>query len=407
MADTSKRIPPRCPMIRSLLWFIGAVAWLVPPCLAQDDLHSTSFVMDAHVHVMTRSLLEGLDIGERVPDGHVDVPRLAAGGLDAVFFSVYTPEAYYPARYEVKNTFRVVSLALDQIERNSDRIELALDAGDIRRIAATGKIAAFLDLEGPFDLDGDLHVLRALYRLGLRSAQLTAHNFTNEFADSCCDIPKWGGLSERGREVVREMNGLGMVINVAHGSTETILQTVEASEDPVVYTHGGFRSIIDIERLISDEAAKAVAGKGGVIAVQFGNSFNNPEYFKWRFDGPLVADISTKLGRFRPMSIAEIDAVVARGLPFVTDAESVPEQYRMGIDQLARNIDFGVQLVGEDYMALGSDFDGGPLLPREMRDASDYGEVTKALVRLGYGEERIRKILGGNLLRVIDAVTGK
>ena len=394
-------------MIRSSALVIAASTWLLPVGSAQDDLHSASFVMDAHVHLMTRSLLEGLDIGDRVADGHVDLPRLAAGGIDAVFFSVYTPEAYYPARHEVKNTFRVVSLALDQIERNSDRIELALDAEDIRRIAASGKIAAFLDLEGPFDLDGDLHVLRALHRLGLRSAQLTAHNFTNQFADSCCDISKWGGINEHGRAVIREMNRLGMVINVAHGSTETILQAADASEDPVVYTHGGFRSIIDIERLISDEAAKAVAAKGGVIALQFGNSFNNPEYFKWKFDGPLVANISTKLDRFRRMPVAEIDAAVARGLPFVTDPSAVPERYRMGIDQLARNIEFGVRLVGEDHIALGSDFDGGPLLPREMRDASDYGEVTKALLGLGYGEERIRKILGGNLLRVIEEVTAK
>ena len=387
MANCCAQIRPRRQMIRSVACFLIVCPWLAQPGLAQEDLHSASFVMDAHVHVMTRSLLEGLDIGDRATDGHVDLPRLAEGGIDAVFFSVYTPEAYYPARYEVKNTFRVVSLALDQIELNSDRIELALDADDIRRIDASGRIAAFLDLEGPFDLDGDLNVLRALYRLGLRSAQLTAHNFTNEFADSCCDIPRWGGLNERGRAVIREMNRLGMVINVAHGSTETILQAVEASEDPVIYTHGGFRSIIDIERLISDEAAKAVAAKGGVIALQFGNSFNNPEYFKWKFDGPLVADISTKLDRFRRMSVAEIDAAVARGLPFVTDPASVPERYRMSIDQLAANIDFGVKLVGEDHVALGSDFDGGPLLPREMRDASDYGEVTNALVRLGYGED--------------------
>ena len=144
-----------------------------------------------------------------------------------------------------------------------------------------------------------------------------------------------------------------------------------------------------------------------MIALQFGNSFNNPEYFKWRFDGPLVANVSTRLHRFRRMSVAEIDASVASGLPFVTDPSSVPERYRMGVDRLARNIDFGVRLVGEDHIALGSDFDGGPLLPREMQDASDYGEVTKALVRLGYGEERIRKILGGNLLRLIEEVTGK
>ncbi len=246
--------------------------------------------------------------------------------------------------------------------------------------------------------------MRALYRLGLRSAQLTAHNYTNNFADSCCDLPKWGGLNDHGRAVVREMNRLGMIINVAHGSNETILQTVAASEDPVVYTHGGFRHFANITRCISDEAAKAVASKGGVIALQFGNSFNNPKYFRWRFNGPLVADVSKKLGRYQEMSIEEIDREVAKGLPMVNKVET-PAEYRMDIDQLARVIDYGVKLVGEDHIGLGSDFDGGPLLAKEMEDASDYPEVTKALQRLGYSESRIGKILGENLLRVIRQVT--
>ncbi len=363
--------------------------------------------MDAHVHVMSRQLLQGVEFGDRLPDGHVDLPRLEKGGLDAVFFSVYTPESYYPARHEVKNTFRVVELALDQIEKNSDRIELALNASDLERIARSGKVAAFLDLEGAFDLDGDLNVLRALYRLGLRSLQLTAHNYTNQFADSCCDIPKWGGLNEHGRRVIREMNRLGMLINVAHGSDETILQTVAESQAPVIYTHGGFRHFVDITRLISDEAAKAVAAKGGVVGLQFGNSFNNPGYFRWRFNGPLVSDISTKLDQYAAMTIEQVDREVAKGLPSVTLPDSTPEEYQMGVDQLARVIDYGVNLIGEDHIALGSDFDGGPLLPREMKDASDYGEITKALQRLGYTEERIRKILGGNLLRLIREVTEK
>jgi membrane dipeptidase len=375
---------------------------------AQTDLHQRAFVMDGHVHVMTRQLLQGLDIGDRLPGGHVDLPRLREGGVDAVFFSVYTPEAYYPARFEVKNTFRVVELALDQIEKNSEQIELALNASDLERIARSGKIAAFLDLEGGFDLDGDLNILRALYRLGLRSAQLTAHNYTNQFADSCCDIPKWHGLNEQGRRVIREMNRLGMVINVAHASDETILQTVAESKDPVIYTHGGFRHFIDIKRLISDDAAKAIAAKGGVVGLQFGTAFNNPKYYEWRYHGrPLVSDISTKLDRYATMTIVQIDKEVAKDLPYITKPDSTPDEYQMGADQLARVIDYGVNLIGEDHIALGSDFDGGPLLPREMKDASDYGEITKALVRLGYGEQRIRKILGENLLRVIREVTEK
>lgn len=360
--------------------------------------------MDGHVHVMSRQLLAGVDIGRRYADGHIDLVRAREGGVDAMFFSVYTPEPYYPARHEVKNTFRVVELALEQIHKNSDKIELALNAGDIERIAKSGKIAAFLDLEGGFDLDGDLLILRALHRLGLRSLQLTAHNYTNNFADSCCDIPKWKGLTAHGREVVREMNRLGMVINVAHASEETILQAVEESRDPVAFTHGGFRHFVDIPRLISDQAAKAVAAKGGVIAIQFGTTFNHPAYYRWAFKKPPVANISEQLERFRGMSIEEVDREEAKGLPFVFKGK-IPEEYQMSTDQLAQVIDYGVKLVGEDHIALGSDFDGGPPLPREMKDISDYPEITKALQRLGYSEQRIRKILGLNWLRLIRRVT--
>src|ERR1041384_7512670 len=137
-------------------------------------LHRQAFVMDGHTHVMTRELLMNTDIGQRYADGNVDLPRAKEGGVDAMFFSVYTPENYYPGRFEIKNTFRVVELALDQIRKNHNAIELALNASDIERINKAGKIAAFLDLEGGYDLSGDLNLLRALHRLRPRSMQLTA-----------------------------------------------------------------------------------------------------------------------------------------------------------------------------------------------------------------------------------------
>jgi membrane dipeptidase len=369
------------------------------------DLHTDSFVMDSHVHVMSRQLLQGLDFGDRYEDGHVDLPRTIEGGVDAMFFSVYTPEAYYPNRHEVKNTLRLVELARQQIEKNNDKIDLALTASDIERINAEGKVAAFLDLEGPFDLDGDLLVLAGLYRMGLRSFQLTAHNFTSNIVDSCCDVSKWVGLNDQGRAVVKEANRLGMIINVAHSSEETIQQTVALSEDPVIYTHGGFRHFVNIPRCISDEAAKAVAAKGGVISIQWGSTFNNPEYFEWKHKGvPIVADISSKLSKHADKTIEEVDAGERAGMPFVFKG-TMPDEYWMGADQLAKVVDYGVQLVGEDHIGLGSDFDGGPPLPREIKDISDYPEMTKAFQRLGYSDERIRKILGLNLLRVIREVT--
>ena len=247
-----------------------------PSSPAARELHEAAFVMDAHVHMINRQFHLGGRIGDRHADGQVDLPRLRDAGMDAFFFTLYVQDEYFPQRYETKQTFRLMELALAQIESHADQIEIALTAADIPRINRAGKMAAILDLEGNFDLDGDLLLLRSLHRLGLRSAMLPAHNSANNFADACCAPPAFGGLNAHGREVIREMNRLGMVINVAHGSNDTILQAVEASTDPILFSHGGFRHFVNIDRSISDEAARAIAAKGGVIALHFGNSFNNP-----------------------------------------------------------------------------------------------------------------------------------
>lgn len=370
------------------------------------ELHRNSFVMDGHVHVMTRELLMGTDIGQRYADGTVDLPRAREGGLDAMFFSVYTPEHYYPGRFEVKNTFRVVNLALDQIEQNNSMIELALNASDIERINKKGKMAAFLDLEGGYDLDGDINLLRSLHRLGLRSMQLTAHNTTNAFIDSCNDVSRWGGINDLGKKIIAEMNNLGMVINIAHASNDAILQTAKASRHPVIYSHGGFYSIVDHPRCITDEAAKAVAAKGGVIGIHFGSLFNNPKYREWQATQNTPRETTpTTVQQSALNTIEEIDKEVAKEVP-LNFTGTIPDEYWMHVDQLAKVIDYGVNLVGEDHMAIGSDLDGGPELPREIKDISDFPQITMAMQRLGYSDQRIKKILGLNWLRVIREVTG-
>jgi membrane dipeptidase len=371
----------------------------------KPDLHRKAFVMDGHVHVMTRELLLGTDIGQRYPDGTVDLPRAREGGVDAMFFSVYTPEHYYPGRFEVKNTFRVVNLALDQIKNNNAVIELAITASDIERINKKGKIAAFLDLEGGYDLDGDINLLRALHRLGLRSMQLTAHNTTNAFIDSCNDISRWGGINDLGKKIIAEMNNLGMVINVAHASNDAILQTVAASKHPVIYSHGGFYSIVSHPRCITDEAAKALASRGGVIGIQFGSLFNNPKYRAWQAGQKTSRETTPATVQASAMrTIEDVDKQLAKEVP-LNFRGTIPDEYWMHVDQLAKVIDYGVNLVGEDYIALGSDFDGGPELPQEIKDISDYPQMTMAMQRLGYGDHRIKKILGLNWLRVIRQVT--
>lgn len=364
------------------------------------------FVMDGHVHMINRQFYRGGDITDSYPDGQVDLPRIRKGGVNAIFFSLFSSEEYYARRFEVRHTLDLMDLALSQLAKHRDRIELALNASDIERIGKAGKVAAFLDLEGGFDLDGDLGVLRDLYRLGLRSAMLPAHNFTNNFADSCCAPARWHGINERGREVIREMNRLGMVINVAHGSNDMILQAVETSRDPVLYSHGGSRHFVDTARNLTDEAARKIAAKGGVIGLQFGNTFSNRKYYEWRQQGKPFGDVSGSMKKYGAIETIEaLDKAIAATYPW--KVEPAPEGMRMGMDSLVQVIDYWIGLVGEDHVSLGSDFDGGPLPPMGMRDIGDYGQIAAALEGKGYSEQRIRKVVGLNLLRLIRQVTEK
>ena len=369
-------------------------------------LHRDAFVFDAHVHMVNRHFYGGGDIGQRQPDGQVDVPRLQEGGYDAFFFSLFVPEEYYPSRYETRQVLRLFAAAEEQLQRNAARIELALSADDIGRINAAGKMAAVLDLEGGFDLDGDLGILRTLHRLGFRSLQLPAHNWTNGFADSCCAPAHWGGLNEQGRAVVREMNRLGMVINVSHGSEDAIAQAVEASADPVVATHHGLKHFNDIPRTMSDALLRRLAAKGGVIAFHVGNSFHNRRLFEWERlqQGRAFWDTSSVERRVAGLSIQQVDALFARQPPDMRAIADVPDELLMSVDDWVEVVDYAIRLVGEDHVALGSDWDGGPTPPRGMRDARDIGMITEAMLRRGYSEERIRKFLGGNLLRVFRRV---
>lgn len=369
-------------------------------------LHHEALVFDAHVHVVNRQFYHGGDIGERVDDGQFDLARAREGGLDALFFTLFVTEQYYPARLETRQVLRLVDAAWRQLERNRDVIEVAYTAADVERISGAGRIAVFLDLEGGFNLDGDPAVLRMLYRLGLRSFQLPAHNWANEFADSCCAPAKWNGLNDRGREIIREANRLGMVINVSHGSDATIAQAIEVSTDPILATHHGLRSVNDIPRTMPDHLLKTLAAKGGVIGFHIGNEFHNRALFDWstKRAGKPFWDTS-EIGRRREagMPIEAIDALVAPMFPMV--GLDAPETLKFGPSDWLAVVERAIALVGDDHVMLGSDFDGGPTPPRGMRDVRDLPMLTEAMLARGWSETRIRKFLGGNLLRVVRQVT--
>ena len=346
-------------------------------------------------------------MGTRKPNGYWDLPRAREGGVGAFFMSLYIPEEYYPGRFETKQALRRIDHALQQLELNRDQVELALNADDILRIRAKGKMAAVMDIEGSYDLDGDLGVLHDLYRLGLRSAQLSAHNWSQHYADACCSPPETHGLTDHGREVVHEMNRLGVVINVSHASDDTISQAIDASSDPIVATHHGLRSVNNIPRNMPDWLVKKMAAKGGVFGLQIGNEFHSPTEYAYQTEHAKRAfwDTSAVRTEVQGLTIYEIDKLVAPEFPRV--GLDVPDSVRMTPDEWVGIVDKVIQLVGEDHVSIGTDFDGGPNLPRGMRDTRDLPLITDAMVRRGYTEERIDKFWGGNLLRLFRQVTQK
>jgi membrane dipeptidase len=371
-------------------------------------LHQSSLVFDGHVHAVDREFYHGGDIGARKPDGQFDLVRAREGGVGALFFSVFVTEDYYPARMETKQAIRMLDAAVEQIARNAKSTEIARTAADIDRIRSQNKIAAVLDIEGSFDLDGDPAVIRRMYALGLRSVQLSAHNWTSNYADSCCSEPKWHGLNDRGRAAIREMNRLGMLINVSHASDEAISQAIDISSAPVVATHHGLRAINDIPRNMPDALLLKLAAKGGVIGFQLGSEFHSRKAFEWRTShtgGKPFWDTSAILERGTKLGIYEIDRLVAPQFPMLP--AEIPQEVRISMDEWVAVVDRAIQLVGEDHVSLGSDFDGGPPLPRGMRDVRDLPMITDAMLRRGYSEDRIRKFLGGNLLRVFREITAQ
>jgi membrane dipeptidase len=368
-------------------------------------LHRSAYVFDGHVHALDREFYHGGNITDRVDAGQWDLPRAKEGGVDAFFLSVYVPEEYYPGRYETKQTLRRIDHALDQLQKANPQLGLARNGSDLARLRQENKIAAVLDIEGSYDLDGDLDVLRALYQLGLRSAQISAHNWNQHYADSCCSTAQWNGLTAHGRDVVREMNRLGMVINVSHSADTTMAQVIDTSERPVIATHHGLRQVNDIPRNISDALLKKLVDRGGVIAFQIGSEFAHPREYAWltAHRKKTFWDTTSIPEHTRGKTIYQIDELMAPTFPML--GAKVPDEVAMHIDDWVGVVDRAIQLVGEDAVAFGSDFDGGPTLARGMRDVRDLPLITEAMLSRGYSEVRIRKFWGDNLRRVFSQIT--
>jgi len=358
-------------------------------------LSAEAIGIDSHIDTIQHVLIGGADLSQRLNYGHVDIPRLHEGGMKAPFFALWCP-VYYHGAEAVRRTLELRDAMQKVLDAHPDQIKLATTATDIERIVKSGKIAAFLTVEGGHQIDDDLAVLRTYYRLGIRSMTLT-HFRNNDWADSSTDKPEHNGLTDFGKSVVREMNRLGMLVDVSHVSDKTFFDAIAVSTKPVILSHSSCRAISDIPRNATDDMLRALAKNGGVVGINFGEGFISPK------DAAKLKATIASMSEAPEMTGRKLDAYAAEEYR----RELTPFHAAATIDDVVAQIDHAVKVAGIDHVGIGSDFDGIAGPPQGLGDVSKMPSLVAALLRHGYSDNDIKKILGGNYLRVIRAVTGR
>lgn len=392
---------------------------------AAEALHREAIVVEGHVHMINSVLVQGLDPWKVQATGLFDYARARQGGVDVVIEHLYVEDRYNHYNYTVKQACRLIETFHRVLDANRDKMDLALTSADVRRIVQEGKLAVILALEGGFDTEGDLDVLRLFYRLGVRMVQLSSHDTTNVMVDAYAGEQKWNGLSDYGRTVIREMNRLGIVIDISHTPDHAKRQIIEASRAPVVSSHNGLAHFAKVIGNLSDETLSLLAKRGGVVGMhsagwlisQRGADWTlqdairqkslpgaNPanltlprvertpevdygQYIK-SLDRRMYDRWTLKWGYGRPWREAHNEAI-ALGAPLPT------------VDEWAEQIEFVTKFVGSEHAGLGLDMMAGGLWLKDF-DATSYPRLTEALIARGLPRDTILKVLGENWLRILD-----
>lgn len=375
---------------------------IVPRAGAQVDaralrLQQQVLGVDAHNDTVQRIVAAGADLGERSKSGHVDLPRLREGGIHVPFFALWAP-MYYRGSEAVRRTLDLRDQMQGVFDKYPDQIELATSAHDIQRLVRKGKIAAILTIEGGHQIDNDLAVLRMYRRLGILSMTLT-HFRSNDWADSATAPAEHDGLTEFGRSVVREMNRIGMIVDVSHVSDKTFFDVLSVSAQPVIASHSSCRALADSPRNMSEEMLRALAKNGGVVGV----NFNSP-YLSQRDTELARRKIAGHNTREPDLTGSALDQYALKD--WHESGYDTPVVGTATVDDVVACIDYIVKVAGIDHVGIGSDFDGISIVPNGLEDVSKMPAVTAALLRRGYSEREIRKIMGENFLRVVRQVVG-
>lgn len=366
------------------------------------EIHRSSPVVDGHNDLPWALRDAGgrfgqYDIAMPQPKFHTDIARLNSGGVGAQFWSVYVPVSTSLKGNSLTTTLEQIEIVKEMTQRYSNVFELALSTDDIDRIRKQGKIASMIGVEGGHSIENSIGVLRQLYREGARYMTLT-HSISLDWADSCSDKSISGGLSPFGEEVVREMNRLGMMVDISHVSADCMRHTLRTTKAPVIFSHSSARAVADHPRNVPDDVLAMTRDNGGVVMINFFTDFVHPA----------AAERSNRKSALRKQLDQEFPSDPDHVTTEVQKWQLAnPRPRNCTVHDVLDHIEHVIDVAGIDHVGLGSDFDGVPSLPRQLDDVSSYPVITQGLLDRGYSESDIRKVLGENVMRVFREVESK
>jgi membrane dipeptidase len=395
-------------MLRTFLaagLFVSAGAFLGVAVTADDmsarakKLHFSSIVVDTHDDTTQRFLDGEFDLGARNSLGSIDIPRMKEGGLGAIFFSIWIPSKITGPE-AVDRAIVQIDAVREEVRKHSNELVLATSAAEVRDARKQGRIAALLGVEGGHMIHSSLGVLRSYAALGVRYMTLT-HSGNDEWADASTDKVVHNGLTDFGKEVIREMNRLGVMVDISHVSDKTFYDALEASKAPLFASHSSCRAICDAPRNMTDQMMKDLAAKGGVVQINYHVGFLSQEFRDAEKANPEInkgisTEVVKRCGDNEGCQLIEGDRLTRE----YVEQGKLP---RVDFTKIIEHIDHAVKVAGADHVGLGSDFDGANM-PYGMEDATKLPKITEALLQKGYSEGDVKKILGENTLRVMTEV---
>jgi len=367
--------------------------------ISANDIHKRAIIVDGHCDSPYRMLRHNVHLDEHDPEAQVDLRTLVESGITASFFAAYVPP-FYAGRGAAKFAYRIIDLIRSETARYSNQLSFCVDSAGIREAKRSGKTAIMIGVEGGHAIEDSLDTLRDFYRLGARYMTLT-HVNTNNWCDSSGDAGRHGGITDFGREVIRTMNELGMIVDISHVSDDAFYAAVETTRAPLVATHSSCRALCRHPRNMTDDMLRALAKNGGVCMINFFSAFVNDSvaqvvmHSQKRVRGNRTEGGTEEL----PNDTTDWDEYLkwfnTLGCPTAT------------LEDVANHVLHAVEVAGVDHVGIGSDFDGVPALPDELQTAASLPKLTERLLRRGLTASDVEKILGGNFMRAFAEIEKK